>query len=97
MDHSRYRDTGAADRRDEAIRRMRSISVGVVAAGAALTAVIGGLAATSDPGRGGTASTPAAPVDAAQLGGDGGQLQPPDQIPSSAFDGGRSAAVTGGS
>jgi hypothetical protein len=96
MDHSRYRDTAATDRRDDALRRVRLLSAGVLALGATLTAVIGGLAASSSSG-GGTASTQAAPGDAAQLGGDGGQLQPPDQVPASGFNGGRAAAVSGGS
>ncbi|HEY2705533.1 MAG TPA: hypothetical protein VGL20_17765 [Candidatus Dormibacteraeota bacterium] len=96
MDHSRNRDGAAAVRRDDALRRLRHLSAGVVALGATLTAVIGGLAASASSVAG-TASTRAAPGDSVQLGGDGGQLQPPDQAPASGDSGGGASAVTGGS
>ena len=95
MIHSRYRNTAAADRRDSALRLRRSITAGAAAAAAAATVVIGGLAALSLPGRGAASIPAAASGDAAQLGDDGGQLQPPDQAPASGFGGGSAVAVSG--
>ncbi|MDB5065183.1 MAG: hypothetical protein JWM18_1617 [Chloroflexi bacterium] len=97
MDHARHRDTAAADRRDSALRLGRSITAGVLAVAAALTVVIGGVAAASTPGRGAASTPAAAPGDTAPLGDGGGQLQAPDQAPASGFGGGGAVAVSGGS
>jgi len=97
MEHSRYRDTAAADRRDIALRLQRTVTAGVLAVAAACTVFIGGVAAMSIPGRGATSTPAATSGDAAQLGDDGGQLQPAGQAPVSDFGGGGAVAVSGGS
>jgi len=99
MTEPRYRPVAdAVERRDEAQRRLSSITSAVLAGGIALTAVAGGLAWLSAPGR--TASTAGVDSSSASDGTaqfDGGGLQAPDQAPGFGGFGYRSHAVSGGS
>jgi hypothetical protein len=100
MTEPRWRPRAAAiDRRDEAQRRLSSITAGVLAGGIALTATAAGLAWLTDPGRSASAATtdPTSPSSdgTPQFGGDG--LQAPGQAPGYGGFGYRSHAVSGGS